>query len=164
MGKLLLSHSHLSKMQSLNGIQKRWIHAILGPRFAWLNTKMNCSAVRQSGLFYLFPAPDTTIVWPTKWASRRQDDRWRTESEMSPTEQQAGEHRLHNNEFLSTVQPARLLICGRGWLRDNASAPCAARQLLHKRILLPWQKRDGEARVVIEGQFVQHEETGFIRL
>lgn len=81
-----------------------------------------------------------------------------------PTEQQAGEHRLHNNECLSTVQPARLLICGRGWLWDNANAPCAARQLLHKRILLPWQKRNGEAGVVMEGQFVQHEETGLLRL
>lgn len=119
----------------------------------------------QSGLFDFFLTPDTAIVWPTKWASRRQGDRWRSEREMSsPTEQQAGEHRLHNNEFVSTVQPARLLICGRGWLRDNANAPRAARQLLHKRILLPWQKRDGEAWVVMEGQFVQHEETGFIRL
>lgn len=70
----------------------------------------------------------------------------------SPTEQQAGEHRLHNNEFLSTVQPARLLICGRGWLRDNANAPCAAQQLLYKRILLPWRERwrglSGDRRAV----------------
>lgn len=83
----------------------------------------------------------------------------------SPTEQQAGEHRLHNNEFLSTAQPARLLICGRGWLRDNANALCAAQQLLYKRILLPWQERDEEAWVVIEGQFMQHEKKrGFILL
>lgn len=52
--------------------------------------------------------------------------------------------RLHNNDFFSTVQPACLLICGRGWLRDNTNTPCAAEQLLHERILLPWQGRGRE--------------------
>lgn len=76
-------------------------------------------------------------------APKRQDT-WRIHGQRwtgRPIEQQASQYRLHNNDFFSTVQPACLLICGRGWLRDNVNLPCAAEKILHERILLPWQER-----------------------
>lgn len=110
----------------------------------------------------------------TRHVKNQQRERWTDR----PTEQQAAQHRLHNNDFFSfffsTVQPACLLICGRGWLRDNANSACAGEQILRERMLLPWQEierekegqaRDGERWVTTEKQRLEPKQRrGFIHL
>lgn len=111
----------------------------------------------------------------TRHVKNQRRERWTDR----PTEQQAAQHRLRNNDFFSsfffsTVQPACLLICGRGWLRDNANSACAGEQILRERMLLPWQEierekegqaRDGERWVTTEKQRLQPKQRrGFIHL